>query len=249
MGTSDSNSARNDRLRDKPPQKMVSMARFSWCSIGLLARSGLTDLPHFSRVIILILWQPGPHTEGRVILTAHGSQLARTGGCDLPQLADRVLLLGCGRPMLAGDTGLNGSFDATEVGGVAQYASGYHGPGKGSLIGRLRRVDFARIRPALQHRPLDTSVETDRANSSYGGGLALPRAPVTRRDSGALINSSVVKRRYPPPPGPTVRLQSSRRRPYTTRYTMTNGAVIAVSSIPTSASERLTRYFVRSRGA
>ena len=95
-------------------------------------------------------------------------------------------------------------------------------PEKGLLIGRLRRVDFTRVRPALQHRPLDTSVETDRANSSYGGGLALPRAPVTRRDSGDLINSSVVKRRYPPPPGPTVRLQSSRRRPDTTRYTMTN---------------------------
>jgi hypothetical protein len=35
--------------------------------------------------------------------------------------------------MLAGDTGLNGSFEATEVRGVAQYASDYHGPGKGLL--------------------------------------------------------------------------------------------------------------------
>ena len=55
-------------------------------------RTGLAALLHFPRVIILILWQPGPHTEGRVILTAHGSQLARTGGCDLPQLTDRVRL-------------------------------------------------------------------------------------------------------------------------------------------------------------
>lgn len=37
--------------------------------------------------------------------------------------------------MLAGDTGLNGSFDATEVGWLAQYASDYDGPGKGWLLG------------------------------------------------------------------------------------------------------------------
>ena len=33
--------------------------------------------------------------------------------------------------MLAGDTGLDGSFDATEVGWLAQSASEYDGPGKG----------------------------------------------------------------------------------------------------------------------
>ena len=58
--------------------------------------TGLTDLPHFSRVVSLIWRRPGRHTDGRVILTAQGSQLVRTGGCDLPQLADRVLLLAVG---------------------------------------------------------------------------------------------------------------------------------------------------------
>ena len=36
--------------------------------------------------------------------------------------------------MLAGDTGLNGSIDATEVGWLAQYASVHDGPGKGSIL-------------------------------------------------------------------------------------------------------------------
>lgn len=54
------------------------------------------------------------------------------------ELADRVPLLGWGRPMLAGDTGSNGLLDATEVGEVAQYASDYHGPGNGSIFGELQ---------------------------------------------------------------------------------------------------------------
>jgi hypothetical protein len=58
------------------------------------------------------------------------SQPTATGGCDLEQLADRVPLLGRERPMLAGDTSLNGSFDATEVGWLAKYASDYDGPAK-----------------------------------------------------------------------------------------------------------------------
>ena len=37
--------------------------------------------------------------------------------------------------MLAGDTGLDGSFDATEVGWLAHYASDYDGPGKGFVEG------------------------------------------------------------------------------------------------------------------
>jgi hypothetical protein len=41
--------------------------------------------------------------------------------------------------MLAGDTGLNGSFDATEAGWLAQYASDYDGPGKGSNVARFRK--------------------------------------------------------------------------------------------------------------
>ena len=45
--------------------------------------------------------------------------------------------------MLAGDTGLNGSFDATEVGWLAQYASDYDGPGIRSLIGRMRVVSLS----------------------------------------------------------------------------------------------------------
>ncbi len=64
-------------------------------------------------------------------MTAQGSQLARTGGCDQPQLAHRVLLRLWGRPMLPGDTGLNSSFDATELGWLAQFASDYDGPANG----------------------------------------------------------------------------------------------------------------------
>jgi hypothetical protein len=41
--------------------------------------------------------------------------------------------------MLAESTGLNGSFDATEVGGVAQYASDYHGPRNRSFDGIPRK--------------------------------------------------------------------------------------------------------------
>lgn len=51
------------------------------------------------------------------------------------ELADRVLWHEWGRPMLPGDTGLNSSFDATEVGWLAQFASDYDGPGKGSFSG------------------------------------------------------------------------------------------------------------------
>ena len=59
------------------------------------------------------------------------------------ELADGVLLLGRERPMLAGDTGLHGSFDATEVGWLAQYASDYGGPRKGSINRAFRkRHDF-----------------------------------------------------------------------------------------------------------
>jgi hypothetical protein len=60
-----------------------------------VARTGLTALPHFSRVVSLIWRRTGRPTDGRVTLTAQGSQLARTGGCDLPQLAHcRSLLRG-----------------------------------------------------------------------------------------------------------------------------------------------------------
>ena len=52
--------------------------------------------------------------------------------------------------MLAGDTGLNGSFDATEVGWLAQYASDHDGPGKGWILNafqQLRHSDELLIQP------------------------------------------------------------------------------------------------------
>ena len=52
--------------------------------------TGLTDLPHFSRVVSLIWRRPGRRTDGRVILTAQGWQLARTGGCGLCASKPRV---------------------------------------------------------------------------------------------------------------------------------------------------------------
>jgi hypothetical protein len=42
--------------------------------------------------------------------------------------------------MLAGDTGLNGSFDATEVGWLAPYALDYDGPGNGGFDGPSQKT-------------------------------------------------------------------------------------------------------------
>ena len=52
--------------------------------------------------------------------------------------------------MLAGDTGLNGSFDATVMGWLTQYASDYNGPGPGSIYGtsHVRRVA---VKPSDAH--------------------------------------------------------------------------------------------------
>jgi hypothetical protein len=52
----------------------------------------VTALPHISRVVSLIWRRTGRHTDGRVTLTAQGSQLARTGGCDLCARASCVCL-------------------------------------------------------------------------------------------------------------------------------------------------------------
>ena len=74
---------RANRSPNRPPfRKKTAVAHTEAMFDRSVAHIGLTDLRRFWGVVSLIWRRPVRHADGRIILTALGFQLARTGGCD-----------------------------------------------------------------------------------------------------------------------------------------------------------------------
>ncbi len=131
------------------------------------------------------------------LCAADGSPFAPPGGCDLMELADRVLVLRRGRPALTGCTGLNGSFDAAEVGWLAQYASDCDGPVKGWFVA-LQSISCRR---AIPRAILETAGHEIATSQRTQAGASMPPSASVQYTAIIALNhqtTNLVSRRSHP---------------------------------------------------